>query len=121
MVLKINGIDFSSYVEKNSYLVSYETREGNNGGMMLDGSWTNDIIAFKATVTFTIVGMTAARLAEITSACLDQYVNLTYLDTRTNSQRTAQFMPSVGTATYAFARHGLDYFRNGMTLTFRER
>lgn len=121
MVLKIGDNDISNYVEKNSYSVSYETREGGNGGMMLDGSWTSDIIAYKAIVTFTLIGISSAHLSDIIGGCLNPYVDLNYFDTRTNSQRTSQFMPVVGAATYAFARHGLDYFKGGMALTFRER
>ena len=52
LTLKIGGVDFTEYVKRNGgFTYSYDRREGSNGGLMLDGSKTVDLIASKLVVS----------------------------------------------------------------------
>lgn len=119
--LTIDGVDFSGDVERNSYTVSYIKREGGNGGTMLDGSITVDILAFKTVITWDITALTSTKLSTLIDACLHDYVEVTYLDPLTNSTQTANFVVDVGTLDFAFQRHGIAYFNSGTTITFTQR
>ena len=46
--IKINDVDFTSMFTPVGYSVGYKSIQGNNGGLMLDGSYTEDEIAQKA-------------------------------------------------------------------------
>lgn len=124
MPLIINGEDFSSLANQRKYVVSYEKRSGNNGGMMLDGSLTEDVLAIKAIITWTLDAMTAPKLQRLLAQVGNAdspYVIVTFFDARLNSERTAEFIPSIGEINYAFSRNSLAWFRDGIVLTLRER
>ena len=119
--ITINGVDFTQYTSKNAYKVTYDKREGANSGMMLDGSKTFDLLAYKAVIEWELNALTSAQLSAVLAACMEQYVTVTYFDTLTNAERTAEFIPVVGTQQYAFSRHELFYFRDGITIKLEER
>lgn len=121
--LIINGIDFTALANRSSYTVEYEKRTGPNAGMMLDGSLTEDVLAIKAVISWSLNSMTAHQLNRLLAETLSAYpyVTVTYFEPRMNAPRTAEFIPTVGALSYAFTRHGADYYRDGTTLTLRER
>ena len=119
--ITINGVDFTPYTSKNAYKVTYEKREGVNSGVMLDGSKTFDLLAYKAVIEWELNALTSAQLSAVLAACMEQYVEVSYFDTLTNAERTAEFIPDVGTQEYAFSRHDLYYFRDGITIKLEER
>lgn len=92
--LTINGVDFSLLANKYEYQLGYITREGSNGGVMLDGTKVVDIIAYKAKITWPLNDMRDTDLAAIQSACQTPEVTVTFWDTLTNAQRTSTFIPS---------------------------
>lgn len=99
----VDGVDFSARINRFAYSVGYEKREGNLGGMMLDGTETVDVRAYKAVVTVSTNGMTSDELAMLLMALLKPYVQLLFFDTRINATRTAEFIPDVSTAPLGFA------------------
>lgn len=119
--IAIDGVDFTPYTNKNAYRVSYEKREGANSGVMLDGSKSFDLLANKAKIEWELNALTSAQLSAVLTACLKQYVTVTYFDTLTNAERTAEFIPDVGRQDYAFSRHDLYFFKDGITITLEER
>lgn len=117
----IDGVDFSPYINKRRYKISYEARVGSNGGTMLDGSETVDILAWKSVCSFELNALTSEQMSTVTAKLMRPYVTMTYFDTRTNSRRTAEFIPSIDAQNYAFERSGKHYFYEGTAITLRER
>ena len=122
MTLIINGHDYSKYVHDKGYTLSYECREGQNSGMSLSGHYIWDIIGWKAVISCTLNALTAECLSQLLNDILvADYVTVTYFDTKANANRTSQFMQSIGDQNFAFKRHGINFFRDGIKLTLRER
>ena len=65
--------------------------------------------------------LTAEKLSELLRAVLKQNVTATYFDTRANDISTSIFIPSINDQNFAFNRHGVNFFRDGIKLTLRER
>lgn len=116
----VDNVDFSAKINRFSYAVGYEKREGSNGGLMLDGSETVDILAFKAVVTVSTNGMRSEELAQLLTALLKPYVQLQFFDTRINDTRTATFIPDVSAAPLGFAAPDRKIF-DTFQITLRER
>lgn len=116
----VDDVDFSAKINRFSYAVGYEKREGSNGGLMLDGSETVDILAFKAVVTVSTNGMRSEELAQLLTALLKPYVQLQFFDTRINDTRTATFIPDVSAAPLGFAAPDRKIF-DTFQITLRER
>lgn len=121
LTFRIGNADFSSWVNDRTYAVDYERQSGENAGFMLDGTEWLDTITVKAVITWDLNSITAERLATVLRVALQDYVQVTYFDTLTNADRTATFIPTISGQNYAFPRHGLNYFRDGVQLTLRER
>ena len=49
--IKINNVDFTAYFTPVGYKVAHKKIKGPNEGYMLDGSFTEDILAIKAVIT----------------------------------------------------------------------
>ena len=121
LTFKINGIDYTNAVQRYGMATTYVKREGVNGGMMLDGSMTVDVIAYKARLVIPLNPMTASEQAALINAVCDSYVSVYYFDSRTNAYRTAQFIPDIGTTNVAILRAGNVKWFNGLAITLEER
>ena len=119
--LELNGNDYSDIIKEVGMSVSYQKREGKNGGMMKDGSMTVDILAWKAVITVTTKGTTPARMMELLEELIDDYVEVTFIDTRSNLERTADFIPSVVETPIAYFKDGEIGFYNSTKVTLTER
>lgn len=91
----VDGVDFTTYVNRWQYAVSYDFREGKNGGLMLDGSNPRDLLAIKARVSVTVNDRRGPELAALLGAVLKNEVQLTYFEPRVNDECTATFKPTV--------------------------
>lgn len=87
---------------------------------MLDGSETVDILAFKAVVTVYTNALTESEVTALFSALLKPYVQLTYRDLRTGSDRTASFIPDMDAAEVLLFDGKTPYFSD-FGITLRER
>jgi hypothetical protein len=98
MTLLIDSVDFSSYLPKHGYTVLYTPVLGPNSCYTLDGSFHEDVLAYKALVTTELKPMTPEQLAAITVACQNcKYA--TYLDTKTNQVVTKKAKATLSPAT----------------------
>lgn len=116
----VDGVDFSARINRFAYSVGYEKREGSLGGMMLDGTETVDVRAYKAVVTVSTNGMRSEELAQLLTALLKPYVQLQFFDTRINDTRTATFIPDVSPAPLGFVASDRKVF-DTFKITLRER
>ena len=122
MKLIIDGNNFTAYAKKSKgYRVTYKKREGVNSGIMQDGSKVYDLLAYKAVLEWDLIGLTSAQISQIMTACLKQYVTVTFFDPKINADRTASMIPDVGEATAAFQRNGGTFWEDGITIEMEER
>ena len=91
----VDGVDFTDYVNRWQYAVSYVFREGRNGGLMLDGSEPRDLLAIKARVSVTVNDQPGPELAALLAAVLKNEVQLHYYDPWIYADRTSTFKPTV--------------------------
>lgn len=121
-VLIINNVNFSDLLkEVGAYSVQYEKREGSNGGLMKDGSMTVDIVAWKAVIKVKTKGATASAFSALLNTLITDYVDVTFMDPKTNTLRTATFIPDKVEAPMAYFVDGDVRWYNSTTITLTER
>lgn len=120
-VLTIDGTDYSDAINKYSYSVTYEQREGGNGGMAKDGSLILDVLAYKAVITFETNGMKGADLAELVSDLEGDFLTVAFTDPKTNATRTAMFHATVGELATAMWKSGNIVWYKSTQITLTEK
>lgn len=91
--IKINGVDFTSYTTKSGYVSAPIKMDGGQGGMMLDGSETEDVIRRKMAVTMPVMPMTATQLSELLEALMEyDYPELYFYDSVQKAYREAEMI-----------------------------
>ena len=117
-----DGEDFSKYINRFGYSVFYEKREGMNGGMMLDGSMTVDVLAWKAVLQLPVNGLPADKMAQLVAACTKPYISVDYFDLRTGGQRSGvSFIPTLSEGVLSLINgEGTQWYR-GAVLTLQEK
>lgn len=97
MTLLIDSVDYSSYIPPRGYTVQYKKILGTNSCYTLDGTYHEDVLAYKAIVQTELLPMTSAQLSAIISAC-ENCDNATYFDTRTNTIVTKKVIATLSQA-----------------------
>ncbi len=87
MILKIDGKDYSDLVPNWGYKVGYKKVLGSNSCYTLDGTYHEDILAYKAQVSIELRPMTAAKLSELITS-VEACDEATYHDTKTATDVT---------------------------------
>lgn len=122
MPLKINGVDFSALTERCGYSIVYEDRNGGNSMTMQNGDEYQDIIVRKPILTWRLDSLTNTELASLHAAInAAVYVNVYYLDTATNTTKTAAFHGTISAQEVGVIRAGGYYRFKAPTLTMRAR
>lgn len=120
MIFRVGDSDFSNCLDKHSYKIDYEIREGQNGGTMLNGAIVRDIIAQKMIVTVntnphmaddTMTNLAKALSGNIVTATLSDIGGGTY---------TSLFYPSVTGFQAANYIDGTILWKDGATITLTE-
>lgn len=119
--LTINGVDCSDKINKYSYTMEYEQREGDNGGIAKDGSNILDILAYKAVITCETNGITGDDLAALLTLLQGDFLQVTFTDTRTNTDRTALMHATIGESQNAFWKGDSIVWYKSTQLMFVER
>lgn len=89
--ISINGVDCSSLFMRYGYTTDYKKIHGANGGTMLDGSTTEDVIAIKAVISLSFMPQTEADLtAFLTSLYGSDYATVYYFDPKEGGYRTIE-------------------------------
>lgn len=95
---KINGVDFTSYTTDGSYVSAPIKLDGGQGGMMLDGSETEDTIRIKMQITVPIMPLTATQLSTLQAAILEfDYPEVYFYDSVQSTYREAETIVSMPT------------------------
>lgn len=86
--IKINDVDFTSMFTPVGYSVGYKSIQGNNGGLMLDGSYTEDEIAQKALILLPRMPLNSSDLSTLLSNIYgSEYPKVYYYDPKDGDYR----------------------------------
>lgn len=85
--LKINGTDISNYVK--GLKIGYETLVADNSGRNANGDTVLDIINKKVKIYATFRPMDGDEMLHFLGTIEDYVVNVSYLDSKTNTIKTA--------------------------------
>lgn len=120
--LKINGVDYTKLGTPVGYSVKYRKVYGQNAGTTQSGDYVDDVLAWKADITWRFLPLDEDQLGEVlANVCSGTYCSVYFYDARLGAYRTAEMRASEPTQTYrGTGANGLDYW-TGTTFTFMER
>lgn len=119
--IKINGVDFTDLFTPTGYIVDYKKIRGPNSGYMLDGSYTDDVLAVKSVITCTCMPMGESDLTKLLSEISGEYANVYFFDPKENGYRTAEMLtPETSQKFRGAGADTVDYW-TGTKLQFTER
>ena len=118
---KINGVDFSAAFNSVGYSVTYEKREGTNGGQTQDGTLIEDILCWKAVIRLPCIDLDEDVLSALLQACKAKDISFEYYDPE--EQKTLPIDASVEIGQATFLLEDCDGIRvyTGMAVTMREK
>lgn len=119
--IKINEIDYTDFFTPEGYTVSYKKIRGKNSGYMMDGSYTDDVLATKAAITCICMPLNEERLSEFLTAVSDTYLNIYFYDPKVKKYRTAEMMPSEPAQKFRGTGADLMDYWTGTVMQFAER
>lgn len=123
MQLTINGVDFSELITKYGYSVDYKKILGSNSVYTLNGTYHEDVLAWKAVIEAELRPLKSSTLASVITICANEYVTVSYFDTKTNAVKTIEMKPSLSSAKVALINAGITYWNgggSGITLALEE-
>lgn len=120
MAFKLNGIDFSKDIYRKGLAVQYKKVYGKNGGTMIDGSQTVDLLTVKTVLSAACNPLTSARLSALSSVCRDEYIFVEYADPEAGADLRLEMIPELSTAKKTMVVNGVTYWE-GVTISLTER
>lgn len=119
--ISVNGVDYTDVFTPEGYTVSYIKRRGSNAGVMLDGSYIDDVLAIKAVVTCYCMPTNETQLQNLLTAIANEYVTLTFYDPKAGTYRSMTCMPSEPSQKFrGTGADALEYW-TGTVITFTEK
>lgn len=120
--IKINGVDFTNMFTPVGYKVGYKSIQGNYGGLMLDGSYTEDELAQKAVIYLNCMPLNETDISTLLkSVYATLYPQLYYFDPKEKIYRDIQTRRSETEQKYrGFGSDGKEYW-TGTVLTLTEK
>ena len=120
--IQINGVDFTDYFPPCGYEVDYVKVTGNNEGLMLDGSYTEDVLAIKAVVHSQLMPLTEEQQSYFLQTMqADRYASVYYFDPKKNAYRTAVMQYETDTTRHrGTGTNGSEYW-TGLAVTLTDR
>lgn len=123
IILKLNDVDYSSYLPRRGYNITYKDILGSNSCYTLDGKYHEDILASKAIISTELLPMTSERLSAMVKAC-ESCKRATYFDTKTNQVVTRDAKASLSTASLVMNKTNKTFWNDsnttGITITIEE-
>ena len=118
----IDGVDYTSYFTRTGYSVVYESVQGDNAGLMLDGSYTEDELKIRAIVTLPCMPLKQDQLSDILQAVYGSpYHTVEYFDPMTRSYKQEEMRRSISEQKYrGYGADGNEYW-TGTVITFTTR
>lgn len=89
----VNGVDFTPFVTPYGYTIGWRKIQGGNQGTMLDGSFIDDVLAYKITVIVIFMPLSQEDYTKVISTLLDrnrEYATVQFYDPDEHGFRTAE-------------------------------
>lgn len=119
--VKINGVDLTSKFTRYGYSVSYEKVTGSNSGFMLDGSYVEDVLRWRAVVSLTVMPLNETELSYLLNYILpNTYIRLYYFDPQNNGYRENYFVFDGQPMTFRGQGADGNSYWTGYALTLKE-
>lgn len=115
--LKINNVDVSHLVS--GLKIGYETLVSDNSGRNANGDTVIDIINKKAKVYVTFRAMLDSEMRMLLNAIENYVIDVTYRDSKTNSNKTIRCYTGTPEPEYYFIHNGRVLYKE-MSLNFIE-
>lgn len=80
MVLKVNGVDLTPYIEQKGIKWQRNDLDGPNAGRTMDGTMYRERVASKARLDITCLPLTSEEAAIVLNAIYPVYVEVEYID-----------------------------------------
>lgn len=121
--IMINGVDHTDDFPPRGATVNYIKVKGQNEGLMLDGTYTEDILAIKAVWSSPVMPLPEDRLsALLRDIKSDTYVTFNYFDPDQNAYRSAIMRWEIsGDNRHKGSGSDNNEYWSGMTVTFTEK
>lgn len=118
----IGALDCSGLVNRFSMQCEIVEREGDNGGLLRNGTQVKDILARKIRLTWTLNSLSSAQYAALRAAVpVSGPVSATVYDPSADESRTADFYVTLPVFVYAFTPDGWRHMAQaGQVLTLEE-
>ena len=118
----IDTVNFSSYFTDPGYQVGYVSKDGGQGGMMLNGSESVDELAVKSVITLPCMPLDEGQLNRLLEVLMPTPLHtVEYFDPRFGGQRTAIMKRSMPTMKYrGFGTNAKEYW-TGMVIELTEK
>ena len=116
----INGVDFTSFFADTGYTVQYVRVQGQNGGLMQDGTTLLDTLKWNAIVRVPTFVLNEIQISSLLTEIVDDYVSLYYFDPRTHAYRTISAIPSESKIIYKGHGADEDAYWAGEAIAFTE-
>ena len=120
--LIINGINVTTYLPPAGYSVGYEPVDGGQGGIMQDGTYTEDEIALKAVILIPCMPLNGTQIAALLSNVFSgKYCTVQYFDPMRNENRQINARRSVSSQKYRGVGADNNDYWTGTVITLSER
>lgn len=120
MTLLIDSVDYSAHLTKRGYTAAYKAVLGANSCYTLDGTYHEDVLAYKAVITVPLNPLTTAQVAALLNAC-HNCKTATYFDAKTNTTVTKNAKVTLSAAGIALNKSTAVFWGGqGLTLTIEE-
>lgn len=120
----VNGLDITPLITPWGYTVSYRKIQGGNQGTMLDGSYLDDALAYKITISATCMPLTTEDYDRLIVTLYDintEYASVRFFDPKMGGYRTADCTFSTTSQTERGMGADGRIRWSGLVLTFEER
>lgn len=89
--LKVNGYNFTNTITPWGYSISYNKIQGGNQGTMKDGSFVDDVLAYKAVISANCMPLTQTELEHVYEVLyLYEYPTVEFYDPKAKGYRRAE-------------------------------
>ena len=120
--IQLNGVDFTAFFPPEGYEVEYIKVTGSNEGTMLDGSYTEDVLAIKAVVSSPLMPLTEEQQSLFLQTIQSRdYASVYYFDPKKNAYRKPDMQYQIERMRHrGTGANGSEYW-TGLAVTFTDR
>lgn len=120
MTFQVDGVDFSKLIYRYGFTVQYEKVYGKNGGQMLNGRETVDLVRVRKVLTAACNPLTSTQLSELAEVCKREYVAVRYTDPSEGGDVRIDAIPALSVVNKSLVTGGTTYWTDAV-ITLRER